>query len=249
MAWDIHFLRSFLACGLPRRRVMLFLVLCALAFAPLAAARDRIDCKSSGHKYNECRTPFRAPVLVDQLSMTDCVQGRNWGVLDDDGTVWVDQGCSATFAEGGRGRHGDRGHDDRRDGGIECRSRGYAFERCDARWRGARLVRKLSDSACDEGRGWGVDRDGLWVDNGCAGYFVEDRGRGWRDNGRGNDYGTITCESHGGNSTRCSLPRGTRDVGIDEQLSSAQCRRGDSWDFDGRDIWVASGCRARFRYW
>lgn len=222
------------------------LVIAALT-PSLALARDRVDCMSKGRQYNECSTPFREPVLVNQLSMTECVAGRNWGLSDNDGTVWVDQGCSATFAEG---RRHDRDRDDRdsrgsREGGIECRSRGYEFARCGVRWRSARLVRRLSGAECEEGRGWGVDRDGLWVDNGCAGYFVEERGRGGSD--RGND--TIVCESRGGDTARCPLPRHTRDARIEEQLSSAQCRRGDSWDFDGRGIWVANGCRARFRYW
>lgn len=245
MAWDVPLFRSFVSGGLPRRLAIAFLTLCALAFAPAALARDRVDCKSMGHKYNECSTPFRNPVLVNQLSVADCVQGRTWGVRGRDGTVWVDQGCSGTFVEGGRyDDYGDRRGDG---GGIDCRSRNYGFERCGVRWRGARLVRQSSSSACDEGYGWGVDRDGLWVDNGCGGYFVEDRGRDWQD--RGDRFSTIVCESHGGNSTRCRVPRGARNVAVDDQLSSTKCRRGDNWDFDGRDIWVAGGCRARFRYW
>lgn len=221
---------------------------------PAAAQRDgRIECRSSGYAYRECDTPFRNPVLVEQLSLSDCVEGRSWGV-GRRGTVWVDEGCSGRFAEAGRhdGGYDDRYRDERYrpdygsdDGGIECRSRGYAFERCGVPWRGARLVRQLSAASCDEGRGWGIDRDGLWVDNGCAGYFVEERGRGWG----GGKSGSLVCESHGGAQARCRLPRGARDVRLDEQLSSTHCRRGDNWDVDGPDLWVAGGCRARFTYW
>lgn len=55
---------------------------------------------------------------------------------------------------------------------IECRSRNYAFTRCDANWNGARLIEQLSDTSCVEGENWGLDEDGLWVDKGCGGRFA-----------------------------------------------------------------------------
>jgi hypothetical protein len=33
------------------------------------------------------------------------------------------------------------------------------------------LLRTLSDSACIEGRTWGWDRNGVWVDRGCRAEF------------------------------------------------------------------------------
>lgn len=242
------------------------LALGATVVSPAATARDTVDCKSSGHQYNECRTPFRDPTLVNQLSVTQCVAGRNWGVRDGSGTVWVDKGCSGTFADRGRGGRGydDRGYDNRGDG-VECRSRSYAFARCDVPWDGARLVRQLSASDCDEGRDWGVDRNGLWVDNGCAGYFVEDRGgrRRYENSRRDNDIridigggsrsgggsGSVVCESQGGARAQCRLPHGVYNVNLEVQLSQTKCRRGDNWDVFGRDLWVDRGCRGQFRYW
>ena len=35
-----------------------------------------------------------------------------------------------------------------------------------------RLDRQISDSPCVQGRTWGVDRNGLWVDGGCRAYFM-----------------------------------------------------------------------------
>ncbi|MGH8324809.1 MAG: DUF3011 domain-containing protein, partial [Steroidobacteraceae bacterium] len=37
------------------------------------------------------------------------------------------------------------------------------------------LQRQTSKSACIEGRTWGWNRAGIWVDQGCAGIFTVDR--------------------------------------------------------------------------
>src|SRR4051794_26513099 len=78
-----------------------------------------------------------------------------------------------------------------------------------------RLVRQLSDARCVEGRTWGWDNRGIWVDRGCRAEFLitdsghrnpgrdrDDRGRGngnSRGNGRGNLYSTrIELSSNNG---------------------------------------------------
>ena len=45
-------------------------------------------------------------------------------------------------------------------------------------WRGVQMVRQTSKSACVEGRSWGYDRGGVWVNDGCAGVFAAGNGRG-----------------------------------------------------------------------
>lgn len=42
----------------------------------------------------------------------------------------------------------------------------------------ARLVKRLSDARCEEGRSWGQKRDRVWVDRGCRARFAVDRGGG-----------------------------------------------------------------------
>ncbi|MEN9227749.1 MAG: DUF3011 domain-containing protein [Gloeomargarita sp. GMQP_bins_120] len=37
---------------------------------------------------------------------------------------------------------------------------------------GVRLERQLSNRRCIEGRTWGYDRQGIWVDQGCEGEFL-----------------------------------------------------------------------------
>lgn len=60
----------------------------------------------------------------------------------------------------------------RADETIRCESRGFRYEYCrvdtDNR---VELVRSWSFVNCREGRNWGYDRRGVWVDRGCAGEF------------------------------------------------------------------------------
>jgi hypothetical protein len=49
-----------------------------------------------------------------------------------------------------------------------------------------RLDRQISGSPCVEGRTWGVDRQGLWVEQGCRAVFII-RGRGGYDHDHDHD--------------------------------------------------------------
>ncbi len=65
-------------------------------------------------------------------------------------------------------------------GTIVCESHGYRrnFCRVDTEGR-VRLVREISrGNLCRQGRGWGFDNRGIWVDRGCRGVFEFGRGRG-----------------------------------------------------------------------
>jgi len=53
--------------------------------------------------------------------------------------------------------------------------------------RGVQMIRQHSDAACIEGRTWGYDRRGIWVDRGCRADFA--LGGGWNGSGRGYGYG------------------------------------------------------------
>jgi len=162
-----------------------WLALIALIFCGAAQAHDRdddsIECRSRNYQHTECAADFRHPELVQQLSDSDCTEGDSWGYDRRHGAIWVSKGCAGVFADrseryGHRERdRDDDDRDDRRRGRrsevIECRSTGYQFVRCEVDWREARLIEQLSDSNCVEGRSWGLDDDGLWVDKGCAGRF------------------------------------------------------------------------------
>ncbi|MBB5863890.1 DUF3011 domain-containing protein [Xanthomonas sp. 3058] len=157
-----------------------------LTSAP-AAAQDRswngpsITCSSNDNRRRECDTPFRGrAVLVENISGTRCIEGRNWG--SDRGRVWVDDGCRARFVEGrgggwDRGDRGYGGRDDRPrdDYALTCASDDRRLRTCDWDRRYGRpvLTRQLSDARCAEGRNWGYDarRATIWVNDGCRARF------------------------------------------------------------------------------
>ena len=61
---------------------------------------------------------------------------------------------------------------------ISCESREYRYAHCSADTAGyARLLSQTSQAPCIQGRTWGVDGGGIWVNNGCAGEFEVGGGR------------------------------------------------------------------------
>jgi len=162
------------------------LVVLAAFCAPRADAQDRYDrgdsveCRSDNYNYRRCPVPWREARLVRQLSDTACIRGQSWGI--DRRGLWVDRGCGGVFVAGGGGGHGGGGWRpepewDRRLT-LECWSEDYRYRFCAIDLGGggrASLERQLSDSACIEGRTWGANRAGIWVDRGCAGVFAVDR--------------------------------------------------------------------------
>lgn len=136
--------------------------------------RNQVRCESRDRRYTECRKPFRGHAeLIDQLSDTRCIEGRNWG--QQRGTIWVDNGCRAVFGEGYRGSDPHWGG---RPGGVEsyCESVEHRYQRCDWDPRAGTpyLVDQLSSAPCVRNRSWGYDlrRGYLWVDQGCRGRFA-----------------------------------------------------------------------------
>ena len=135
---------------------------------------------------------------------------------------------------------------------VRCRSHNYEYEHCPAREHGrVRLIEQISKSACIEGRTWGYDRRGVWVDKGCDAKFrITSRARDDRNRGTGNRRaGTLTCrsESYAYNHCRSAEIRNGGTARVAKQLSKARCTQNESWGMDRRGIWVNHGCEAEFR--
>jgi hypothetical protein len=152
-------------------------------------------------------------------------------------------------------QHGSyRGGGDDRE--VQCSSRDYEEERCDVSWRDARLVRQLSNTRCERGRNWDIDRGGLWVNEGCSAVFVEagrgDRGRRGRDDDWRPDSGwdqniRVRCESEGYDYRMCRVDTGRgSNVFIDSRISKTACEEGENWGWNRAGIWVDNGCAAIF---
>lgn len=137
---------------------------------PGTGLSDSFTCGSEDGRRNTCRTPFQGVArLRRQLSTSACIEGQTWG--SSPGVVWVNRGCRGIFEEDRRGGFypGPTGQSAE----VVCASLNDGLRICawDNRIGRPRLLREFSRGACEEGRTWGVDRRGLWVDQGCAGAF------------------------------------------------------------------------------
>jgi len=100
---------------------------------------------------------------------------------------------------------------------------------------GVTLTRQRSGSACTQGRTWGWDRNGIWVDQGCRAEFIVGV--------RGGQ--TIYCASDDGRRNYCGADT-SGGVTLTRQRSGSACIQGQTWGYDRRGIWVDRGCRAEF---
>ena len=130
---------------------------------------------------------------------------------------------------------------------LECSSTGYKYQYCEANTQGrVVLLREMSTgNLCRQGRGWGFDTNGIWVDRGCRGAFSygrDDGGGGW------DRPGALTCESIGYRYRYCNANTRNR-VSLTREISTGNlCREGRGWGYDNGGIWVDRGCRGEFRY-
>jgi hypothetical protein len=158
-----------------------------IAFNPRSSAQT-FSCSSDDGKRHYCSANAPGRVrLVQQRSESACQEGYSWG--SDDRGIWVDHGCRADFViEGGQSNEdrdrGDRDHNRDGDGNrgdnrgsdrtqvVSCSSDDMHRHYCPADTRGGvQLIKQNSDSSCRQGRSWGFDRRGIWVDHGCRADF------------------------------------------------------------------------------
>lgn len=128
--------------------------------------RRVVRCESSGRPQS---CPVRldgAPVrLLRQTSRLPCREGHSWGYRRNE--IWTTRGCQGDFEVGSAG--GGFVDAPRR---VTCESKDRRRQFCGTSIeRGASLLKQLSGRACEEGRSWGWDRRGIWVDDGCRAEF------------------------------------------------------------------------------
>lgn len=221
---------------------------------------DSITCESQDGNYRECRGRFsNAPVLVENLSSTPCVEGRNWGSRGP-GSVWVSGGCRGRFADayygGGYNPGSNPGYRPGGSGGdvVRCESDDGRHRECRTGTRGrVALVRQLSQSPCIEGQTWGSNRNGtVWVRQGCRGEFASGGynpgyNGGYAPGYPGGGSYTITCESQDRRYSSCHWDARWGYPRLVQEMSASSCQEGRTWGYDGRGLlWVDRGCRARF---
>lgn len=179
--------------------------------------------------------------LTKQLSDTRCVRGKNWD--HDSVKIWVDDGCRAEFEI--HRNHFDNKEDSERFR-LESVDGRRSSKRIDTRG-GVRLIRKLSDADCREGRSWGYNSREVWVDDGCRAEFevFNRRGEDINDGYEDDRWRYVKAESDG-RLAKVYTDTG-RAVSIFRRLSSSPCNFGRQWGFETDHIWVDDGCRALFK--
>jgi len=131
---------------------------------------------------------------------------------------------------------------------VVCESRDGRRHRCAADTLGQiTMGRQLSRrSKCVEGRSWGSDSRGIWVDRGCRAEFLIADNRGtYRDRGPSQAMQTVLCESSGSRRTHCSADT-SFGVSLTREISNNNCFVNRTWGSDENGVWVSNGCRAEF---
>ena len=236
-----------------------------MACADSAQAQDKmttyglIRCENvNGDGY--CPADTRNGVrLVREVGSERCTLGRNWGY--ERGGIWVSGGCGAEFEIGSPGADYGYGFTYNQGGVIVCASDERRRETCRVDTsEGARLIRQLSRAKCVQGETWGFERNGIWVDDGCAGEFqVGGGGGGYADPrplprpielppprplpGAGP---TLVCESDG-RLRYCSTGLLNYQATLVREFGDDPCIAGRSWGQDQRGVWVDDGCAGEFR--
>ena len=146
-----------------------------------------------------------------------------------------------------------------RDIELRCASNDFRYNMCrvdTGRGIDVRLVRQISKTRCVEGRNWGFNRAGIWVDQGCEGVFrVARRWSGGPGHGHGgwqpgpgwNTAIRLRCASKDYRYNMCQVDTGRGgDVRIERQFSKASCVKGRTWGWNRAGVWVDGGCEASF---
>ena len=151
-----------------------------------------VRCGSDDYRYRMCQVDTGQGshvLLARQISSTRCIEGRNWGW--NRAGIWVDGGCEAIFTVerrwgGGPGPGPGPGNNGGwapgpgwdSDINVRCASNDYRYNLCQVdTGRGGRVfvARQISNTRCIEGRTWGSNRAGIWVDGGCEAIFTVER--------------------------------------------------------------------------
>ena len=209
-----------------------------------------VSCTSDDMRWHSCQADTSGGVrLLRQRSEADCVYGSSWGY--DDRGIWVDRGCRAEFEVGGDQYAEEQ--DPAYNVSVYCSSDDMHRRFCYTGPHGAvRLTKRHSEAECIEGRTWGHDPRGVWVDRGCRADFEVAVGgfSGGGSSNYGPDWNTgtvslVTCSSNDGHRHSCSAE--TRwGVRLVKQHSGSPCTQGSTWGYDSKGIWVDRGCRADF---
>lgn len=135
---------------------------------------------------------------------------------------------------------------------ITCESQGDQRHLCpvpNLNEGSVRVTRKLSQSACVEGRSWGAVNNNIWVSNGCRAEFTFTAAFTGGNQNAGGNVRIIKCASEDDKRHLCPIQNlNEGSVRVVNKLSQSACIKGQSWGTIADNIWVSRGCRAEFAY-
>jgi hypothetical protein len=211
-----------------KNALLITVLIAAGAYAQIAAADYTVTCESTSGQTRHCPLNSDGRVyLQTQLSRAGCYEGQSWGTYDN--SVWVSNGCRATFRVSQNNYNSHRDHYDSSDSS----SNGKAAAAAAAVIIGAVAIAAANDKNKNHGS---YSQD-----------HYDDR-YGQNYSNYGNNYGnrSVTCESLDSRRQRCATHIGRDSVQIARRLSKAGCRFGQDWNYDSNAIYVWNGCRAVF---
>ena len=233
-------------------------------FTPLDQLNMLVLCESKNGQRGACTADTAGGVmLARKISDSDCRFGRDWG-YDDDG-IWVTNGCRAEFAvrSAVATMRSPSSVQSVSLPTMRCESINNTRKNCriDAAATVA-LVNQISENPCVLNRTWGVDKDGIWVSEGCRGEFVTTAPAlsmissspaatvtvttpAPAMNNIVPASGNIICESKNNTRSHCRFDT-SMGISLVRRISDNDCIRDQTWGVDKDGIWVSGGCRAEF---
>jgi len=129
---------------------------------------------------------------------------------------------------------------------LTCESNSFSYKYCPSPTpiEQVRLVRNLSQWACEQGHTWGYDANGIWVKEGCHGVFVVTPTSPPPSTEPRSVH--VTCSSSRYRFATCDTGLRIESVQLVHRHSRSDCTLGRSWGHDGYSLWVNHGCRATF---
>lgn len=199
-----------------------------------AAAADNytVTCESNSGQTRNC--PLYSggtPHLQTQLSRAGCYEGQTWG--HDGNSIWVSNGCRATFTVHQNGSRYNNNYDN-------ASNNGKAVAATAAIVLGAAAI-----AAATRHNDHGSYNNQNYGYNNYNNYNNSYNGSNYGYYGGYSDR-SVTCESENGDRKRCPAGIGRAHVEVSRQLSRTNCRFGNNWNYDKNGIYVWDGCRAVF---
>lgn len=153
----------------------------------------QLTCDSYGSRPRRCEARTDNRVALMQVRGGRCAEGRDWGY--DARSIWVDNGCQATFAYGYAGGGGGNWGGGYPGGGsfaaeTDCQSWNGTYQRCNVNTGNRVGIVRVYAGQCRERRDWGYDDRSIWVDNGCRARFGYRYQGGGYPGGRPDDGGS-----------------------------------------------------------